>query len=178
MMYGGVAAPNPNWAICDGTTYVTGLTTHAALYAVIGTAYGGTGATSFKLPNLSGRSPLGVGNSGATGATDWARGSQPTTGAGGEQTHKLTGAESGVPAHNHGGTSGQNFSHSHTVASSAVVYLAAGGIGYGVASGAVNTSSASNDHSHTVGNNTAADAANSHNVMHPISVVNFIIKIL
>jgi len=44
------------WAICDGSTHNTTEESgkYAAIYAVIGITYGGTGATSFRLPDLRG----------------------------------------------------------------------------------------------------------------------------
>jgi microcystin-dependent protein len=50
------------WLICDGSTKSTTTNPELAnLYSVIGTTYGGTGATSFKLPDLRGRVPMGAG---------------------------------------------------------------------------------------------------------------------
>ena len=46
------------WKICDGSSLST--TTYSALYAVIGTTYGGYSGY-FYLPNLKGRVPVGVG---------------------------------------------------------------------------------------------------------------------
>lgn len=64
--YGGTSAP-ANWLLCDGTAISR--TTYASLFAVLGTAYGaGNGTTTFNLPNLRGRFPLGKAASG-TGST-------------------------------------------------------------------------------------------------------------
>lgn len=55
-------APQGNdeeWAICDGSSLL--ITEHAALYAVIGTAFGTAGPGTFRLPNLMGRAVVGVG---------------------------------------------------------------------------------------------------------------------
>ena len=46
------------WKICDGSSLSS--TTYSALYAVIGTTYGGS-STNFYLPNFKGRVPVGVG---------------------------------------------------------------------------------------------------------------------
>lgn len=57
--YGGDTAPE-GWAICDGAA--VSRTTFAALFAVLGTAYGaGDGATTFNLPDMRLRFPLGSG---------------------------------------------------------------------------------------------------------------------
>lgn len=46
------------WLICDGAA--VSRTTYAALFALIGTTYGvGDGSTTFNLPNLKGRLPIG-----------------------------------------------------------------------------------------------------------------------
>lgn len=57
--YGGSAAPT-NWFLCDGTA--KNRTTYATLFAIIGTTFGvGDGSTTFNLPDLRGRVPLGNG---------------------------------------------------------------------------------------------------------------------
>ena len=73
--------------VCDGTA--VSRTTYSALFTAIGTAYGaGDGETTFNLPNLENRVPVGV-----SGTKDLA-----TTG--GSETHALT--ESEMPRHEHG----------------------------------------------------------------------------
>jgi microcystin-dependent protein len=52
-------APN-GWALCQGQTL--SISSNAALFALIGTAYGGNGTTNFNLPDLRGRVPKGVGS--------------------------------------------------------------------------------------------------------------------
>jgi microcystin-dependent protein len=64
--YGGTTAPT-GWLLCDGTA--VDRTTYATLFAVIGTTYGaGNGSTTFNLPDMRGRFPLGKAASG-TGST-------------------------------------------------------------------------------------------------------------
>jgi microcystin-dependent protein len=58
-----------------------------ALFALLGTTFGGNGRTSFALPNLQGRTPVHVGEGHTLGE------------AGGEPTHTLTGQE--LPQHVH-----------------------------------------------------------------------------
>lgn len=91
--YGGTSAPS-EWLLCDGSA--VSRATYDLLFGVIGTLYGaGDASTTFNLPNLKGRVPVGVD---AT-ITDFnARGK-----TGGEKTHVLTLAE--MPAHTHGITS-------------------------------------------------------------------------
>lgn len=72
--------------LCDGTA--VSRTVYATLYAVIGDTFGdGDGETTFNLPDLSGRVPLGVSQAHALGST------------GGSETVTLT--ESELPAHVH-----------------------------------------------------------------------------
>lgn len=46
------------WAFCKGQELQ--IAQNSALYSIIGTIYGGNGTTTFKLPDLRGRVPLGV----------------------------------------------------------------------------------------------------------------------
>jgi microcystin-dependent protein len=58
MMFAGGFAP-PGWALCDGR--LLEVSDNDALFKVIGTSYGGDGTTTFALPDLRGRVPLGQG---------------------------------------------------------------------------------------------------------------------
>jgi len=49
-----------NWAICDGS--LIAISSNTALFSLIGTLYGGDGRTTFALPDLRGRIPVGQGN--------------------------------------------------------------------------------------------------------------------
>jgi microcystin-dependent protein len=55
MMFAGNFAIN-GWATCDGQTLA--ISTNNALFAILGTTYGGNGQTTFLLPDLRGRVPL------------------------------------------------------------------------------------------------------------------------
>lgn len=57
-LFAGNFAPS-GWSFCDGKTL--SIAEYDALYALIGTTYGGDGVTAFKLPDLRGRVPVGVG---------------------------------------------------------------------------------------------------------------------
>jgi microcystin-dependent protein len=48
------------WALCNGQTLP--ISSYNALFALIGTTYGGNGTTMFNLPNLQGRVPIHQGN--------------------------------------------------------------------------------------------------------------------
>jgi microcystin-dependent protein len=58
-MFAGNFAPK-NWAFCDGQ--LIAISQNQALYSVIGMQYGGDGRTTFALPNLKDRVPMGNGN--------------------------------------------------------------------------------------------------------------------
>jgi microcystin-dependent protein len=58
MVFGGNFAP-AGWAICDGR--LLPIADNQALFSLIGTTYGGDGQSTFALPDLRGRVPLGVG---------------------------------------------------------------------------------------------------------------------
>ena len=60
-MYSGTTAPT-GWLVCDGSAISR--TTYATLFGVIGTTYGsGDGSTTFNLPNLKGKVPVGLNSS-------------------------------------------------------------------------------------------------------------------
>lgn len=49
-----------NWAFCNGQ--LMSIAQNSALFALLGTTYGGDGVTTFALPNLQGRVPMHQGN--------------------------------------------------------------------------------------------------------------------
>ena len=60
-LFAGKTAPS-GWLICDGSA--VSRTTYADLFGVIGTTYGsGDGSTTFNIPNLKGRVPVGLDSS-------------------------------------------------------------------------------------------------------------------
>jgi microcystin-dependent protein len=101
------------WLLCNGNA--VSRTTYATLFASISTTYGaGDGTTTFNLPDMRSRMPIGVGT--GTGLT-----ARTLAGTGGVETVILTSAQSGVPAHSHANTasfsgsfSGSAASHNHT----------------------------------------------------------------
>ncbi|MEI7713815.1 MAG: tail fiber protein, partial [Rhodospirillales bacterium] len=56
MPFAGNTIPT-GWAACDGSSL--SVSANAALFSVLGTRYGGNGTTTFALPNLIGRVPVG-----------------------------------------------------------------------------------------------------------------------
>lgn len=90
--YAGSTAPN-GWLMCDGSAISR--TTYEELFSTIGTTYGsGDGSTTFNIPDLKGRTIVGVGESSATGHTAHTLGQSE-----GEETHTLDINE--IPSHNH-----------------------------------------------------------------------------
>lgn len=93
------------WLECTGTA--VSRTTYATLFGVIGTTYGaGDGSTTFNLPDMRGRLPLGAG----TGAGDAGTGTGTPTGT--ALTARTVGVWGGkeehMPAHTHGIRAGSN----------------------------------------------------------------------
>jgi microcystin-dependent protein len=90
-MYAGSTAPT-GYLICNGTA--VSRTTYAALFGIVSTDYGaGDGSTTFNLPDLRGRAPIGAGT--GTGLTARALGATV-----GNETVTLTPAQ--MPIHTHG----------------------------------------------------------------------------
>jgi microcystin-dependent protein len=123
-------APN-GWALCNGQ--VMNLQQNAALYALIGVMYGGNGQSTFQLPNLQGRVPLGMGQGGGLSPRPIG------TFAGSETVTLLAG---NLPPHTHGaGTIAVNtavqltsvVSNSVTVPTPVNAYMGASGAGPGSA---------------------------------------------
>jgi microcystin-dependent protein len=78
------------WAPCNGQ--ILPIAQNQALFALLGTVYGGNGQTTFALPDLRGR--VGVGAGMDPGLPPVSQGQ-----VGGEETHTLTINE--LPAHTH-----------------------------------------------------------------------------
>ncbi|MEO8362249.1 MAG: tail fiber protein [Vicinamibacteria bacterium] len=57
-MFGGNFAPR-GWSFCDGS--LQSIAQNSALFALLGTTYGGDGSTTFGLPDLRGRVPVHMG---------------------------------------------------------------------------------------------------------------------
>ena len=86
-------APNfapRGWAFCNGQ--LLAISQYSAVFALLGTAYGGNGTTNFALPNLQGRVPVGAGQS--PGTSTYVLGQMS-----GSETVTLTAAQ--MPQHTH-----------------------------------------------------------------------------
>lgn len=87
------------WLLCDGRA--ASRATYLNLFNVIGTIYGiGDGSTTFNLPDLRGKFPLGKDNMGGTSADRVTAPEADNLGQGaGEENHTLTVDE--IPGHSH-----------------------------------------------------------------------------
>lgn len=79
-----------NWAMCNGQ--IISIAQNTALFALLGTTYGGNGTTTFALPNLQGRVPISQFQ--GPGLSPYTLGEM-----GGEPNHTLITTE--MPLHNH-----------------------------------------------------------------------------
>ena len=57
-LFAGNFAPR-GWALCEGQLLT--ISENSALFSILGTTYGGDGRTTFALPDLRGRVPVGAG---------------------------------------------------------------------------------------------------------------------
>lgn len=156
-IFAGNFAPN-GWALCNGQSL--SITQNTALFAILGTTYGGNGIETFALPNLQGRVPV---HTGSLPPLDFPMGQ-----VGGEAAHTLIAAE--MPVHTH--VANASTSKGNTAAPAAAVWAAdAAGVTAEYQSGAPNT---------TMAPTAIANAGGSqpHNNLQPYLVVNFIIALV
>jgi microcystin-dependent protein len=172
--YGGTTAPSSTFALTFGQAISR--TTFSSLFTIFGTTFGiGDGVTTFNIPDLRGRSVLGVDNMGGVAAgrvgtvvTDSGTVVGTTLGsAGGSATHTQVAAE--VGAHNHAIT---DPGHLHSF--SATIFVLNGG----GAPSAYGTGGNTNTGTSTTGitiNNSSAPSAMS--LLNPIMMMNWILRV-
>ncbi|WP_235856884.1 phage tail protein [Occultella glacieicola] len=78
------------WALCDGS--LMPINQNQALFSLLGTMYGGNGTSTFGLPDLRGRVPLGAGQT--PGGSQYQQGQ-----SGGTESVTLTVGQ--LPSHSH-----------------------------------------------------------------------------
>lgn len=173
--FAGDNAPD-GWAMCFGQEF--NRTTHAALFAVIGTKFGaGNGTTTFNLPDYRGRVGVGKDNMGGTsaGRMSFFGALANTIGAVfGSASHVLTVGQ--LAKHGHSGSALWGGDHTHTVNGPASSEGASGVhpvTRYGTA---LSGTSTAGGHTHTLsihdsGNNEA------HTNTQPSIVINKIIRV-
>src|SRR5690349_21241669 len=88
-MFGGTFAPR-GWAFCNGQ--LLAISQNDALFALLGTIYGGDGVTTFALPDLRGRIPLHNGQ--GSGLSPYTQGQVAGT-------ESVTLTSNNVPQHSH-----------------------------------------------------------------------------
>lgn len=111
VMFAGNFAPR-GWSLCNGQ--LLAISSHTALFSILGTTYGGDGRTTFALPDLRGRTPIAPGT--GPGLPTYRLGQ-----VGGTERNTLTVAQ--MPSHNHTGTlhvSNANASQSAATANSTI----------------------------------------------------------
>lgn len=165
--------PPVGFLLCDGQA--VSRTQYAALFLAIGTTYGaGDGETTFNVPDLRTRVPVGAGSGYELGGT------------GGAANHTLTADE--IPAHTHSARTNSTGAHSHQARYTMFNGISIdGGMSNGYAlirrnqSGdsyqgtASNVAISAGAHSHTVTvNNTGG--GQSHNNMQPYTIINYVIS--
>ena len=89
VLFAGNFAPR-GWALCQGQ--LLSISQNTALFSILGTTYGGNGQTTFALPDLRGRVPVGTGQ--GLGMQPYELGE-----VAGSQTVTLTTQQ--MPQHNH-----------------------------------------------------------------------------
>jgi microcystin-dependent protein len=173
--FAGSSAPT-GWLVCGGQSLSR--TDYAALFAVIGTAYGSVDGSSFSLPDCRGRVSAGrdftVSGSNANRLTNTTMTPNGTTlgATGGGQTHTLT--ESQMPAHTHSGSTNSVGDHAHsggalsggTAQFGGDIFVATPGGDTGLAGG----------HSHTF-TTSSSGSGSAHPIVQPTILLNKIIKV-
>lgn len=142
------------YLLCDGSS--VSRTIFAALFAVIGTAYGSVDGTTFNVPDMRGRAPIGVNNTNLSNGKNASYTTRNRADTGGAETHSLTSSENGQHSH----TGSMNLGGSTNAGQTA-------------AQPATNTAPDGTSVSVSVGNSGSGTA---HNIMQPFLATNWLIK--
>jgi microcystin-dependent protein len=102
-----------DWQACNGA--LLGIAQNQALFALLGATYGGDGRSTFGIPNLQGRFPMGMGN--GAGLTP-----RPIGQLAGTESVTLT--ANNLPAHTHATQISASTGNANSDAPSAGAYLA------------------------------------------------------
>jgi microcystin-dependent protein len=156
ILFGGNFAPR-GWAFCEGQ--LIAISSNQALFAILGTTYGGDGRTTFALPDLRGRAPIQQGS--GPGLSTRRLGEK-----GGAETHQLTTGE--MPSHNHSANAHNGNGSSDNPSGLLPAQNPAGIPEYAAGATAAMASDA-------IGNNGGSQA---HNNMQPFLGLNYIIALI
>jgi microcystin-dependent protein len=119
-MWSGASAPT-GWLFCNGAS-IARSGTYAALFAITGTAYGTASSSTFNVPDMEGRAPVGVGTGAGDASEDADGGTTPSgTALTARSLGEWTGRETivALPAHTHTMSSHVHTlnNHTHTMSS-------------------------------------------------------------
>jgi microcystin-dependent protein len=178
MVYFGTSAPNSAFVFPFGQAISR--TTYAALFGIVGTTYGGgDGSTTFNLPDLRDRVPVGKGDMGGVAAgligalvTDAGTIVSTTLGSrGGSATHVQTQAE--MANHTHANTLTDS-GHSHGINTGAG---SGGGFAQASSAGGFPISTGASASGITI-NNASAGSSSAMAWLQPSIIVNYIMRII
>lgn len=148
--------PPRGWAFCDGQ--LLAVSQFQALFSILGTIYGGDGRTTFGLPDLRGRVPIGPRS--GPGLPSYREGQ-----SGGAVEHTLTTQE--IPAHTHSLRGSSSAGSSSTPAGNVPAVNRDGILHYGTTADADLGS----------GGLTSAGGSQPHNNMQPYIAMNYCIAL-
>jgi microcystin-dependent protein len=155
--------PPKGWAQCDGQ--LLSIAQNNALFALLGTTFGGDGRTTFGLPDLRGRTPINSGdNSAGPGLPAYPQGQK-----GGAETVTLTTAQ--IPSHTHTARASDTEADSSDPAGHILAEVPSAFGGAFLYHDAANLGTL---HSGSITN---TGGSQPHNNMQPYQVVNFIIAL-
>jgi microcystin-dependent protein len=157
-LFAGNFAPR-GWAFCQGQ--ILSIAQNTALFSLLGTTYGGNGQTTFALPDLRGRVPVGTGQGPGLPSINLGE-------MAGEPTHTLIITE--MPAHNHQAQAQGNTNAGGTTSPTGATWATSTARDNIYVSAAPNTPMAAN--TVTVG---IAGGSQPHNNMQPYLGLNYII---
>lgn len=151
------AAPPPGWLICDGSAVSRSL--NPALFATIGTVFGvGNGTTTFNLPDLRTRFPVGVGAWRALGVNEG-------NADGADRINRMN--------HTHSHSVGASATHTHDYSNATIAATTTGGGSLNRMTGGGSTGSAG---AHDHGGSTGTTGLTDNTALHSHLALNFIIR--
>ncbi|MDC8787073.1 phage tail protein [Roseateles koreensis] len=142
------------WAQCNGQ--LLPINQYQALFALLGTYYGGNGQSNFALPNLQGRTPLHVGPTTVQGQSGGAE--------------NVTLLQAHLPVHSHGLSGTSDLANASAPGLAVPAAKGRGGVNHYAGAGSVNASLDASSVSLVGGNQP-------HSNMQPYLVMNYVIAL-